>query len=152
MAVHLDRVRVALVDREVDPVEPLGPAALRDKIERRARQTLAAVRLRDVQLAEEHLPLFVRHKPDKAGGLPAALHQVVDVALRVELAADRRDRLELLDHVARGRRAGDPVVRFMPDRLRDARDRLDLRRGFHPLKHHFHFLHTSLCAGRQPSL
>ena len=40
MAVHLDRVRVALVDREVDPVEPLGPAALRDKTERRARQTL----------------------------------------------------------------------------------------------------------------
>ena len=69
----------------------------------------------NVELAQEHFALFVRHKADEARGHAVVEHHIIDVALAFHLAVDGRDGLEFFDHVICGRNAVDAVVGLVPD-------------------------------------
>ena len=111
----IDGVKILFVDCELDCGELFRLTERFDEIERGARQAAAAMSGGNVELAQEHFALFVRHKADEARGHAVIEHHIIDVALAFHLAVDGRDGLEFFDHVICGRNAVDAVVGLVPD-------------------------------------
>ena len=89
--VDFDSVKILFVDGEIDCGEFFRLTERFDEIERGARQATAAMSGGNVELAQEHFALFVRHKADEARGHAVVEHHIIDVALAFHLAVDGRD-------------------------------------------------------------